>query len=148
VKRVVLTLLLAVAPLGATALAAGDPVAGKTVFGKCSQCHQVGPNAQNATGPVLNGIVGQKAGVVPGYNFSDAMKNSGITWDEATLAAYLKSPRKVVPGNKMSFVGLPKDDDIANVIAYLETFDISGNTVTPGAAAPAATAPANTAPAQ
>jgi cytochrome c len=131
VKRVVLTHLLAVAPLGATAYCAGDPVAGKAVFGKCSQCHQVGPTAQNATGPILNGIVGQKAGIVPGYNFSDAMKNSGLTWDEPTLAAYLKSPRKVVPGNKMSFVGLPKDDDIANVIAYLATFNLDGSTATP-----------------
>jgi cytochrome c len=138
-KRIVLMLVLAVTPFGAAAFAAGDPVAGKVVFGKCSQCHQVGPAAQNATGPILNGIVGQKAGVVPGYSFSDAMKNSGITWDEATLAAYLKSPRKVVPGNKMSFVGLPKDQDIADVIAYLETFDEKGNPVTPaaGAAAPA-----------
>lgn len=130
-KRVALTLLLAVAPLGATAFAAGDPVAGQAVFGKCSQCHQVGPTAQNATGPILNGIVGQKAGIVPGYTFSDAMKNSGLTWDEPTLAAYLKSPRKVVPGNKMSFVGLPNDTDIANVIAYLATFNLDGTTATP-----------------
>jgi cytochrome c len=142
VKRVLLALVLAVAPLCATASAAGDPVAGKAVFGKCSQCHQVGPTAQNATGPILNGIIGQKAGVVPGYNFSDAMKNSGITWDETNLAAYLKSPRKVVPGNKMSFVGLPKDQDIADVIAYLETFGPDGNPVAPGAAGGAATAPA------
>jgi cytochrome c len=142
VRRLILTLLLSAAPLGAAAFAAGDPDAGKTVFVKCSQCHQVGPAAQNATGPILNGIIGQKAGEVPGYNFSDAMKNSGITWDEATLAAYLKSPRKVVPGNKMSFVGLPKDQDIANVIAYLETFALDGSTVAPGAAAPAATTPA------
>jgi cytochrome c len=142
VKRTFIALLIAAAPLGATAFAAGDPVAGKTVFGKCSQCHQVGPTAQNATGPILNGIVGQKAGVVPGYNFSDAMKNSGITWDEANLAAYLKSPRKVVPGNKMSFVGLPKDQDIADVIAYLETFDEKGNPVMSGAPGAAATTPA------
>jgi cytochrome c len=141
VKRAVLTLLIAVAPLGATAFAAGDPVAGKTVFNKCSQCHQVGPTAQNATGPVLNGIIGQKAGEVPDYAFSDAMKNSGIVWDETTLAPFLKSPRKVVPGTKMAFVGLPKDQDIADVIAYLATFDIHGNTVAPGAAT-TTTAPA------
>jgi cytochrome c len=136
VKRLLLTVVIAVALPGAAAFAAGDPVAGKTVFNKCSQCHQVGPTAQNATGPILNGIVGQKAGIVPGYNFSDAMKNSGITWDEATLAAYLKSPRKVVQGNKMSFVGLPNDNDIANVIAYLETFNLDGTAATGATAVP------------
>ncbi len=135
-KRAVLTLLLAVAPLGAAAFAAGDPVAGKTVFNKCSQCHQVGPTAQNATGPVLNGIIGQKAGEVPGYAFSDAMKNSNIVWDETTLPPFLKSPRKVVPGTKMAFVGLPKDQDIADVIAYLATFNLDGTTATPPASTP------------
>jgi cytochrome c len=112
-------------------LPAGDAAAGKTVFQKCSACHAVGPDAVNKAGPVLNGIVGQKAGEMPAdYPFSDAMKNSGLTWDEATLAAYLKSPRKVVPGTKMTFAGLPRAQDIANVIAYLKTFDAKGQPVT------------------
>jgi cytochrome c len=155
VKRIAFALFLTVAPLGATVFAAenpaaitGDPVAGKTVFNKCSQCHQVGPSAQNATGPVLNGIIGQKAGVVPNYNFSEPMKNSGIVWDQSTLHPFLKSPRKAVPGTKMAFPGLPKDVDIDNVIAYLATFDISGNTVTPGTTGAADPAAPAAAPAQ
>jgi cytochrome c len=104
------------------------------VFGRCSACHAVGPNAENKAGPILNGIIGQKAGEVPGYSFSDAMKNSGIVWDDTTLATFLKSPRKAVPGTKMTFAGLPKAQDIANVIAYLKTFALDGN---PATAAPA-----------
>jgi cytochrome c len=125
-RSIVLTILIAAAPLGAAAFAqtpsaqaGGDADAGKTVFGRCSACHAVGPNAENKAGPILNGIIGQKAGEVPGYSFSDAMKNSGIVWDDTTLATFLKSPRKAVPGTKMTFAGLPKAQDIANVIAYL-----------------------------
>jgi cytochrome c len=104
------------------------------VFGKCSACHAVGPNAENKAGPILNGIVGQKAGEVPGYSFSDAMKNSGMVLDEATLTTFLKSPRKAIPGTKMTFAGLPKPQDIANVIAYLKTFAADGSTVTAASA--------------
>lgn len=147
-KSLLLTLIIAAAPLGAAvaqdALPAGDPAAGKNVFTRCSGCHQVGPGAQNGAGPELNGIIGQKAGVVPGFAFSDAMKNSGITWDVPTLAAYLKSPRTVVPGNKMAFPGLPKAQDVADVIAYLATFNADGS---PAAAAPAADGTAATPPA-
>jgi cytochrome c len=105
----------------------GDPGAGKTIFQKCAGCHSVGPGAINKTGPILNGIVGQKAGVVPGYDFSASMKNSGVTWDEASLATYLRSPRAMIPGIKMNFVGLQRDTDIANVIAYLKTFKLDGS---------------------
>ena len=66
------------------------------------------------------GIIGRKAGQVEGFTYSDAMKNSGLTWDEATLDTYLTAPKKEVPGNKMAFPGLPKPDDRANVIAYLK----------------------------
>ena len=82
--------------------------------------------ARNFVGPELNGVVGRKAGTVPGYNYSDANKNSGLTWDEATLTKYLKMPREVVPGTKMAFPGLPRDSDIANVIAYLKQFGPDG----------------------
>jgi cytochrome c len=105
---------------------AQDAALGEKVFLKCKACHQIGEGAKNAVGPVLNGVVGRKAGTYPDYTYSDANKNSGITWDEATLKEYLKNPRAKVPGTKMIFPGLPKDDDINNVIAYLKQFGADG----------------------
>lgn len=108
---------------GATAQ---DAAAGEKVFLKCKACHQIGEGAKDAVGPVLNGIIGRKAGTYPGYAYSDANKNSGLTWDEATLKEYLKNPRAKVPGTKMIFPGLPKEEDIDNVIAYLKQFGPDG----------------------
>jgi cytochrome c len=105
---------------------AQDAAAGEAKFRICKTCHQLGENAKNFIGPVLNGIVGRKAGTYPGYTYSDANKNSGLTWDEATLKEYLKSPKAKVPGTKMVFVGFQKQEDIDNVIAYLKTFDADG----------------------
>ena len=105
---------------------AQDAALGEKVFLKCKACHQIGEGAKNAVGPVLNGVVGRKAGTAPDYSYSDANKNSGITWDEATLKEYLKNPRAKVPGTKMIFPGLTKDDDIDNVIAYLKQFGADG----------------------
>jgi cytochrome c len=105
---------------------AQDAALGEKVFLKCRACHQIGEGAKNAVGPALNGIVGRKAGTYPDYSYSDANKNSGITWDEATLKEYLKNPRAKVPGTKMIFPGLTKDDDIANVLAYLKQFGADG----------------------
>jgi cytochrome c len=129
VKALFLSVLLAIVPLGVALAdpAPGDPVAGKTVFQKCAGCHSVGPGAVNKTGPELNGIVGQKAAIVPGYDFSPAMKNSGVTWDEKTLTTYLRAPRAMIPGIKMTFGGIQKDQDIANVIAYLKSFKLDGS---------------------
>ena len=110
----------------AAAATAQDAAAGEKVFAKCKICHQIGENAKNAVGPVLNGVVGRPAGSYPGYNYSEANKTSGITWDEANLKAYLKNPREKVPGTKMVFPGLPSDDDIANVVAYLKQFAPDG----------------------
>jgi cytochrome c len=101
---------------------AQDVAAGAHVFLKCKACHQIGDNAKNMVGPALTGIVGRSAGTYPDYNYSDANKNSGITWDEATLKVYLKDPKAKVPGTKMTFPGLSSDADIDNVIAYLKTF--------------------------
>jgi len=110
----------------AAAQGIGDPVAGEKVFAKCKVCHQIGEGAKNALGPDLNGVVGRKAGSAPGYNYSAANKNSGLTWDEATLKRYLKDPRGVVPGTKMIFPGLSNEKDIDNVIAYLKQFGPDG----------------------
>jgi cytochrome c len=100
----------------------GHPEAGEAVFKKCMACHQVGPNARNGIGPVLNGVVGRSAGRYPSYNYSSANKNSGLVWDERTLSRYLRAPAKIVPGTKMIFFGLKKDQEISDVIAYLKQF--------------------------
>jgi cytochrome c len=111
----------------ASADAAGDPEEGATVFNKCRACHRIGPGARTVVGPELNGVVGRKAGSIEGYPYSAALKAAGLTWDEATLTQWLRSPRALVPGTRMTFAGISKDDDIANVIAYLKTFDANGN---------------------
>jgi len=113
--------------LGSISVAAAqDAAAGEQVFHKCKVCHQIGEGAKNFVGPVLNGVVGRKAGTYPGYNYSEANKKSGDTWDEATLKAYLKNPKAVVPGTKMVFPGLSSEQDIDNVIAYLKQFGPDG----------------------
>lgn len=104
----------------------GRPAEGVKVFAKCTACHQVGPEARSVLGPALNGIVDRKAGTYPGYNYSAANKNSGLTWNEATLARYLKSPQTVVPKTKMIFPGLPNEQDAVDLIAYLKGFGADG----------------------
>ena len=111
------------------AAAAQDAAAGEKVFAKCKICHQIGEGAKNMVGPVLNGVVGRPAGTYEGYHYSDANKNSGLTWDEATLTEYLKNPKAKVPGTKMVFPGLTSDQDIANVIAYLKQFGSDGKKI-------------------
>ncbi len=108
---------------------AGDPAAGEKVFAKCRICHAIGPGATNKVGPELNGVVGRPAGSAPGYNYSEANKTSGIVWAEEDLTTYLHDPRGVVPGTKMTFAGLKKDEDVANVIAYLKQFGADGQPV-------------------
>ncbi|HVX34891.1 MAG TPA: cytochrome c family protein [Hyphomicrobium sp.] len=97
---------------------AADADAGKTIFNKCKACHQVD---KNAVGPHLGGVVGRKSASVEGYNYSDALKKSGITWDEASLDKWLQGPSKDVPGTKMIFAGIKDAGDRANLIEYLKT---------------------------
>ena len=120
-KQIMFAILLVAAGLGQAS--AQDAAAGEKVFIVCKACHQVGDNAKNAVGPVLNGLIGRKAGSVEGYNYSDANKNSGITWNEATFAEYIKDPRAKIPGTKMAFAGVKDDQKIKDLIAYLHTFD-------------------------
>jgi cytochrome c len=120
-KRVVLAALFAATGFGQAN--AQDAAAGEKVFLVCKVCHQVGDNAKNAVGPVLNGLFGRKAGSVAGYSYSNANKNSGITWDEATFSEYIKDPKAKVPGTKMAFAGLMDEQKIKDLIAYLHTFD-------------------------
>lgn len=106
---------------------AADAAAGATVFNqKCKVCHQIGEGAKNFVGPELNGLIGRKTGSVPDYNYSDANKDSGITWDEATLNEYLANPKAKIPGTKMIFAGLTKESDRDNVIAYIAEFGADG----------------------
>jgi cytochrome c2 len=101
----------------AVAAAAAD--APPPAFAQCRSCHATEPG-KNLIGPSLAGIFGTKAGDVPGYTFSTAMKDSGLTWDEATLDRFLKSPREIVPGTKMTYPGLKDDAGRADVIAYIK----------------------------
>ena len=105
---------------------AADPAAGEKAFSVCKACHKVGEGAKNGVGPILNGVVGRAAGSVEGYNYSEAMKNSGIAWDEANLAEYLKNPKTKVAGNKMMFPGVKDDAKIADIIAFLGQFNADG----------------------
>lgn len=106
--------------------AAGDPEAGAKVFTKCVACHAVGEGAQVKLGPVLNGLIGRKAGTYEGYNYTEANRKSNLVWDETTLATYLKNPKAMIPGTKMVFPGLQKDKEIADLIAYLKQFGPDG----------------------
>jgi cytochrome c len=110
--------------LGGPALA-GDAANGEKVFKKCAACHAVGDGAANKVGPQLNGIVGRAMATVEGFKYSDvfvAKAAEGVVWDEATLDAYLTKPAEWLKGNKMSFAGLRKPEERADVIAYLATF--------------------------
>lgn len=109
----------------APALADGDPAEGEKVFRKCKACHMVGDGAKNRVGPLLNGVVGREIASAEGFSYSDAFtakKAEGFTWTEENLEAYLENPKDFIPGNKMTFAGLKKEDDREDVIAYLKQF--------------------------
>ena len=105
---------------------AQDAEAGAKVFGQCRACHQIGENAKNLIGPKLNGIIGRKAGSIEGFVYSPANKNSGITWDEATFTDYIHDPKVKIPGTKMTFAGMKNEQQIQDLLAYLEQFDADG----------------------
>lgn len=98
----------------------GDAVAGKASFHLCAACHSV-TEGKTQVGPSLYGVVGRKAGSLTGYHYSAALVTYGKVWDESTLDTYLESPMKVVPGTKMSFVGVKDPTVRGNIIAYLTT---------------------------
>jgi cytochrome c len=118
------------AALIAASTAAGvaqDAQKGKTVFNVCMACHAIGPDAQNKIGPELNGLDGRKAGTVANFSYSDANKNSGIVWNEATFKEYIKDPRAKVPGTKMIFAGVKNEQQVNDLWAYVSQFDADGN---------------------
>ncbi|MDC3314314.1 cytochrome c family protein [Alphaproteobacteria bacterium] len=114
-----LVLIFSLTPFGAPALAE-DVAKGERVFKRCKACHYA-DKEKNKTGPYLVDVIGRKAGSIDGYKYSKAMRESQLVWDEATLTAYLKAPKKFLKGTKMAFAGLKKEADIKNVIAYLKT---------------------------
>ncbi len=122
--------LIAVAALGSLVTGsafAADLEHGAKVFKKCSTCHMVGADAKSRVGPPLNGLFGRKSGTYEGFAYSDANKNSGITWDEATFAKYIKDPKAMVPGTKMAFAGLTEEADIVDLTAYLKQYKADGS---------------------
>lgn len=102
-------------------VAAADPGKGATVFKKCAACHKI--DGSNAVGPHLDDVVSRAVGSVADFKYSSAMAGHGGTWDEQTLFEFLASPKAYVPGTAMSFAGLPKPEDRANLIAYLKSLE-------------------------
>jgi cytochrome c len=106
---------------------AQDVEAGEKSFRKCAPCHNIGPDATNKVGPELNGIDGRKSGSVDGFNYSDANKASGITWNADVFKEYIKDPRGKVPGTKMIFAGIKNEKELGDLWSYVAQFDKTGN---------------------
>ena len=124
-KAAVMTLVLSLGAslLGAPANAAGDAEAGGKLFKRvCGGCHQVGEGARPFFGPQLNNVIGRVAGSTSDYQYSDAMKSSGVVWTREKLAAYIEDPKAVVSGTRMIFWGISDQEKIDDLLAYLQTF--------------------------
>jgi cytochrome c len=106
--------------------AAQDVAAGEQSFKKCLPCHAVGEDAKNKVGPVLNGLDGRKSGSIEGFSYTDANKNSGITWSEAAFKEYIADPRAKIPGTKMVFAGIKNEKEAGDLWAYLAQFGPDG----------------------
>ncbi|MCC6917600.1 MAG: c-type cytochrome [Alphaproteobacteria bacterium] len=122
--RILIALLgaLAASVLTTGPAAAADPEAGQEDFATyCGDCHSTSADMVNRKGPSLFGIVGRKAGTVPGFEYSDANRQSGWVWDEDRLRGYLPDPRAAMPGTKMKFDGVADSDEAEDIIAFLAT---------------------------
>src|SRR3954454_5537597 len=128
-KNLTLTALILATSAAASSLALAQNItAGKTSFNKCLACHAIGEGAKNKVGPELNGLDGRKAGTASDYSYSDANKNSGITWDEAQFKEYIKDPKAKIPGTKMAFAGIKNEKEINDLWAFLSQYDKDGKT--------------------
>src|SRR4051794_3416611 len=128
-KHLTLSTLIVIGAAAASSTApAQDVAAGKTSFNKCLACHAVGEGAKNKVGPVLNGLNGRKSGSVEGYAYSEANKNSGITWNEAQFKEYIKDPKAKIPGTKMAFAGIKNEKEINDLWAFISQYDKDGKT--------------------
>ena len=117
---------LCILSLTSIADAEGDVAAGEQSFKKCLPCHSIGPGAKTKVGPELNGLDGRKSGTAANYNYSDANKNSGITWNKETFEKYIADPRATIPGTKMIFPGIKSDNERDNLWAYISQFSADG----------------------
>jgi len=126
-KKIALSLLVSLASIAAASTArAPDVAAGATSFHKCMACHSIGDGAKNKIGPELNGIDGRKSGTADGFNYSDANKNSGITWSKDQFLDYIKDPKAKIPGTKMIFAGIKNEKEAGDLWAYLAQYDKDG----------------------
>ena len=106
---------------------AQDVAKGEASFRKCLPCHSIGDDAQNKIGPELNGLDGRHSGTVENFSYSDANKNSGIVWNEASFKDYIKDPRAKVPGTKMIFAGIKNEQEVNDLWAYVSQFNADGS---------------------
>ena len=126
-KKLTLSLLVSLASIAAASSArAQDVAAGETSFHKCMACHSIGEGAKNKVGPELNGLDGRKSGTAPDYSYSDANKNSGITWNKDQFLQYITDPKAKIPGTKMIFPGIKNEKERNDLWAYLSQFDKDG----------------------
>jgi cytochrome c len=125
-KLTLSALIVLVSSAAASAAFAQDVAAGKTSFGKCIACHMIGEGAKTKIGPELNGLDGRKAGTATDYSYSEANKNSGITWNAAEFKDYIKDPKAKIPNTKMSFVGIKNEQEAADLWAFLAQYDKDG----------------------
>jgi cytochrome c len=109
-----------------TVVRAQDPAAGQSTFALCAICHAVGEGAQNKLGPILNGLDGRRSGNVPGYDYSDALKNAGIVWSDGTFKEFIANPAAKVPGTKMTLSFSRGDKDASDLWAYVKQFGPDG----------------------
>jgi cytochrome c len=127
-KLTSIALAVIVSSVAASAALAQDVAAGKSSFNKCLPCHAIGDGAKNKVGPELNGLNGRKSGTAADYSYSDANKNSGITWNEAEFKDYIKDPKAKIPGTKMIFAGIKNEKEVNDLWAYLAQYDKDGKT--------------------
>ncbi|HEV3371292.1 MAG TPA: c-type cytochrome [Xanthobacteraceae bacterium] len=111
----------------AGAALAQDVAAGEQSFSKCKPCHDVGEDAKIKLGPPLNGIDGRKSATYDGFNYSDALKGLGVTWNAASFKQWVSGPSAMAPGTRMAFSGIKDDAEIANLWAYLTQYKADGN---------------------
>jgi cytochrome c len=119
-KAILIAAMMFAATPVSNALAEGDAAAGEKAFNKCKACHTVEQGGANRVGPNLHGVVGRKAGAVDGFSYSKPVKEGDVTWTEENLDKYLADPKGFIPGNKMAFPGVKKDDERQDIIAYLK----------------------------
>lgn len=111
---------------GATALADGDLTKGEKIFNRCKTCHILEGEAKRL-GPSLECVFGRTAGSVEGFKYSEAMAQAGVVWGHETITEYLTNPKEFIPGNKMPFPGLKNEEQLADLLAYLESATASEN---------------------